>query len=914
MSRLSAEIEHAFRSGALILTANLRAALWLRHEYALLMKGEGRQAWTTPPIEDWDSWIRRLWQSASLAEDDAPMLLSDLQEAEVWLRMQRDDANLLVSPEGMAKLSVSAYALLCSYEAHAERNHKWEHTDAERFQQWAAAFDRECQRQRWLSRGHLESRIAPVLHDGPLAMSEDILLVGFDRLTPAQQHLLDAMRAQGSQIVAAAPGNASQIALMRANDLRDEVTVCARWTRRLLESTPGRIRIGVVLPDLASARGEMERIFRRVLMPETGDISVEPSALPFEFSLGQPLATVPVIKAALLLLRWIAAPLSEEEVSWLLLSGFLISSTSGEMLAAARFDASLRDARSLSTEISLPEIRLQMDPARWPVLGTLQQQLLQMERTAAANNFADERREPSRWIDLVQSLLRQAGWPGSRKADTTQYQAIAKWERVLEDIALLDFQARRISFADFLHTLASHAEETLFAVESQGAPVQIMGALEASGQRFDALWFLGADDASWPLRRNTHPLLPYEVQKKTGMPHPAPEADFELSRAITASLSASAPTVVISHAVRNKDGELRPSPLIGIASPQQSWETSHEWRARLAIPTEDHVPAALEEIADSSGLIAWPREQNAGGSDVLELQAACPFKAFAAKRLHATPLNRSDWGLTAGERGELLHKVLERIWSPEFGKLHTLDDLLIAKRENRLHDTVDGVIAEVFAREIGASASNDPWMQAYLDCERKTLCRRIEEWLEIEAARVPFTVIACEEKLKDVNVGGLKLRLRADRIDEVANFARLLIDYKTGQQVSTADWTPPRPNQPQLPLYAAFGNVDDVRGLLFARLRAGETCFIGKVADAKSQLFADAKGTSPLVKNPYLDVERDRWAEALMQLASDFRRGEAAVDPKEGRKTCEHCALPGLCRIAERPAALIDEGPETDDD
>ena len=148
MSRLSAEIESAFRSGALILTANLRAARWLRREYAQHMRWEGRQAWTTPPIEDWDSWVRSLWHSTSLLDENAPLLLTDLQERQVWLRMQRDDANLLVSPEGMARLAAGAYALLCSYEAHAERNRHWEQTDAARFQQWAAAFDRECQRQR----------------------------------------------------------------------------------------------------------------------------------------------------------------------------------------------------------------------------------------------------------------------------------------------------------------------------------------------------------------------------------------------------------------------------------------------------------------------------------------------------------------------------------------------------------------------------------------------------------------------------------------------------------------------------------------------------------------------------------------------------------------------------------------------
>jgi ATP-dependent helicase/nuclease subunit B len=916
MSRLSAEIENAFRSGALILTANLRAARWLRQEYALHMRSNGRQAWATPPIEDWDSWVRLLWQSASLLEEDAPLLLTDLQEQQIWLRMQRDDANLLVSPRGMAKLAAGAYALLCGYEAHAERNRSWDQTDAERFQQWAAAFDRECHRQGWMSGSRLEDRIASALSaEGgeSLLIPEDILLLGFDRLTPAQETLLGAMRSQGAVLSTIQPENRSQMRLLRADDLRDEITVCAWWTRQLLESsleTAKGTRIGIVAPDAAAVRGEMERIFRRVLMPETDDISASTAMMPFEFSLGQPLADVPVIKAALLLLRWIAAPLREEEISWLLLSGF-ITRSSTETLAASRFDAALREARSLSMEISLANLRQHLHPTRWPMLNDLYEHLLQIEKIVGANDFENERREPSRWADLAQIVLKEAGWPGGRHAGTAQFQARAKWERALEDLALLDFDGRLISFSDFLHILTSHAEETLFAVESQEAPVQIMGALEASGQHFDALWFLGADDQGWPLRGRMHPLLPYDVQQKTKMPHATPEADFELSRAVTASLAASAPVVVISHAARNKDGELRPSPLIGVVAPEVAWESSSDWRAELSIPSEEHSPTELEEIADASGVIPWPQEQSAGGSEVLAHQAACPFRAFATKRLAAAPLNSSDWGLNAAERGELLHKVLEAIWSPESGRLHTLDDLLAARKDSRLHSIVDDVIAEVFAKEIRAP-EDDPWMQAYLKSERRTLCRRIEEWLEIEATRVPFTVIACEEQLKDVSVGGLKLRLRADRIDEVSEYARLLIDYKTGLEVSTADWNPPRPSQPQLPLYAAFGNVDDVRGLLFARLRAGETCFIGKVQDAKTQLFADAKPTSSLVKYPYSDADRDSWTEALLNLAQEFLEGHAAVDPKDGRETCKHCPLPGLCRVAERPAVIENDTEPSD--
>ena len=202
--RLPIEIESAFESGATVLTANVRAARWLRREYALRQREAGRRVWATPPIEDWDSWVLRLWQAHSMARADAPLLLTSLQERSVWTRMQRDDAKLLVSPEGMAALAEEAYKLLCDYEAHAERNRPWGQTDAERFRQWAALFDRECAKQGWVSRAKLELLVTESLTTGAagdLPLPAKVVLLGFDRIAPARRRLIAALEARGVEVV-----------------------------------------------------------------------------------------------------------------------------------------------------------------------------------------------------------------------------------------------------------------------------------------------------------------------------------------------------------------------------------------------------------------------------------------------------------------------------------------------------------------------------------------------------------------------------------------------------------------------------------------------------------------------------------------------------------------------------------------
>ncbi|HEX3469860.1 MAG TPA: PD-(D/E)XK nuclease family protein [Silvibacterium sp.] len=926
--QLPGEIESAFESGATVLTANVRAARWLRREYALLQRRAGRRVWATPPIEDWDSWLLRLWQAHTVTKADAPLLLTSLQERSVWMRMQRDDAKLLVSPEGMAALAEEAYALLCAYEAHAERNRQWGQTDAERFRHWADLFDRECAKQGWMSRARLESRVTEAIGKNGLPLPGEILLVGFDRITPVQQHLIAALVAQGTKVqIGTADSSASHPRLLRATDLRDEITACAHWIRSMLEENPLfedklPVRIGVLAPDLAAVRSEIERIFRRVLMPETDDIFAPAARMPFEFSLGQPLASVPVIRAALLLLRWIASPLREEEASWLLLSEFL-SAGGKQYLALGRFDGLLRNSGSMSLEVPLPHALRKLRGVRFPALEDLRARLESMLKIAAANYVSEEMRTPSRWVDLAQFLLQQAGWQSGQPRGEIDFQARARWERLLDEIALLDFDGRRMEYHEFLEVLELQASETIFAPESHGAPVQIMGALEASGQQFDAAWFLGVDDQSWPMRGGMHPLLPGDLQRRAGMPHATEDGDWKLAQAVTERIAASAnpgpgngtwgtqtPLVTLSYAQRNKDGDLRPSPLLSWVVPDMAWEQSSELLATLGAVKASHAASELEEVVDDSGVITWPREQSAGGASVLKDQAACPFRAFAMKRLNAEELNRSEWGLSAAERGKLLHKVMERIWSPEQGRLHTLGDLESAIANGELNAVIEGAVAGVFAPLINEHR-DDKWMEAYLTGEQQRLRRMLEEWLRIEARRVPFTVEACEKTLTDVSVGGLKLKLRADRIDNVgagrlADGQRLLLDYKSGE-VSTADWRGMRPNDPQLPLYAVFGNVEAVCGVVLARIRAGETGIEGCVSDARTQLFADAGISSKLMKDPYNAAMREEWTTALLNLAEEFLRGDAQVDPKEQKKTCAYCPLPGLCRVAELNEELDDD-------
>ena len=132
----------------------------------------------------------------------------------------------------------------------------------------------------------------------------------------------------------------------------------------------------------------------------------------------------------------------------------------------------------------------------------------------------------------------------------------------------------------------------------------------------------------------------------------------------------------------------------------------------------------------------------------------------------------------------------------------------------------------------------------------------------------------------------------------------------------------------KLPLYKVFG-LDPLQpslfdsyggpasgGLVFAKVRAGDTCFAGRVADAKKTINPDLSGNSALVRRKLTGLDESKWKEYIEQWLKNSSRARADVDPRDYPKTCERCGLQSVCRIQdpENRARIEDEENAEDDD
>jgi ATP-dependent helicase/nuclease subunit B len=881
--QLPPAIAAAIEGGDTVIASSARAARALRRLHGEAQSRNGLEAWQAPDILDWDSWLSRLWQKRLRSGNETRLLLTMLQEQQVWVRLVKPtiEGRRLISVLGVAELAQQAYALLCAYRAlDFLRGERLGGPDVESFREWARAFERVCRREEWLSRSMLPLQLHQAVLAGQVEATPRLVMIGFDRITPAQQHLMEAFRKRDHTVEltqATEVATAEIPLLVRAVDKRAEILACALWVKQQLADSDRPPRIAVVVPAISTVRPEIERAFHRILAPETVTISDRDLPLPFEFSLGVPLAGLPVARAALLLLRWMHEPLLQDDLSWLMLSGFVCEHEE-ELLPIASFDARLRQLPMRQREQDL-ETFLDLLSETWREaipLSALRNRLRASRRLISTReelSFAD-------WVAIAEQVLLKVHWPGPHRLQSEDFQAQARWSRLMDSVAELAFDGRAVTYGEFLEVLERQAGQTIFAPESRDAPVQILGPLEAAGLAFDALWFLGADDDSWPAIARPHPFLTKSLQREYAMPHADSNVDWKLAEQVTLRLLRSAARCVFSYPKQNADGECRPSTLLNFPTREVNEPIPSAVESPVLLPNEE--PGAV---------VPWPAELEAGGADVLKRQAACPFQSFAVKRLGARPMDETDWGLEARERGKAVHQILQALWE----ELKSRDGLRQAREENRL----TAMIAHRVKTELQSYGKhmherNLSWTRTYLEAEEERITSLIEQWLDYEAERAPFSFEGGELKFPAV-VGELKLQVRVDRIDAVHG-GRVIIDYKTGD-VKGKVWEGRRPDEPQLLLYA--GQVQDLKGVLLARVSAEKPKFMGRVQDSNIIMHH----SNDLAKPPLTPGMLSVWQDVLLDLGQQFLRGEAEVDPNHGSKTCEFCPLPGLCRIAELSGA-----------
>ncbi|HUF79944.1 MAG TPA: PD-(D/E)XK nuclease family protein [Burkholderiales bacterium] len=890
---MHADLAQRIAAGATVVTPNRRLALSLKREFDDAQAKCGLTAWESADILPFSAFVERAYEDAFYSIHAAlhPILLTPAQEQALWegiIRESETGRALLAIPEAAA-LARDAWQLAHAWRLMPALGKFPVNEDGKAFQQWAQRYEAICRRERFADGARLADVTASLIAQPDARKPQSLICYGFDRILPQQAALFEALASAGCEVTAIAPEpRGGECLRVECADSGDEMRRAAAWARARLEAR-GAARIAVVVPELAKHRKAIQRIFSSVMEPEYALPGSRHAAFPFNISLGEALSSYPLVNAAFLALELAGREIEFERASRLIRSPF-VGGADAELAPRARLDAWLRKRAEPVVTLDRLLALIAREDAGCPGLA---QRLSALAEFRKARLFGGQ--APSAWARGISEALTLIGFPGERGLDSAEYQTLAKWHELVAEFAALDRVLPRAGYSDAVARLRRMAADVLFQPESPAVPIQILGALEAAGMAFDHLWVMGLSDEIWPPGPRPNPFLPFELQRMAGIPQGSASGSLELARRLTGEWLACAGEVVLSHPRQEDDREFKPSPLI-VAVPGQPLPLPRYVSYRDVV----HGARKMEDDEDARAPALPVSGVLSGGTGVIQDLAACPFRAFARHRLCADALESPHTGLDARERGTLVHRVLAQVWA----RLETrsaLDGMAQADLEALLVQAAEDAVARIRRDRPTALSGRFP------EIEKRRLVRLAREWLELEKTRGGFTVLATEDKRR-IEIGGLALNARLDRVDQTDDGRRIVIDYKTGA-CSPGTMLGERPDEPQLPLYLISAEPD-AAAVAFAQVKAGEMRFAALARD--DDLLPGAKAFSESRyrdRGSWQDVV-GAWRADLARLAAGFAAGEARVDPKQYPQTCRYCDVKPFCRIYERLENPLDEDAE----
>ena len=804
------------RSTTIVVANALAAQQWELHLTADAL-GAGARAWETPPLKPYAAWLDELWLEH--AGDRGPALSAN-QSLALWRRVIAESAESgdLIGHAGAAEWAAGAWQLLQRWQLDpAAQQAAGQQVDYRAFLSWCRTYRAWLDGHGFIDRAEVEAALAPRLE-----ASGRLVVADLKDPYPSRTALLAELAARGTTIeTLVVPPVAGMRRAARLADAADELRAAFAWAARRFAANP-QSRVAIVVAGGVRRWHEIERL--------AADL---PEACWIE---GRTIAAEPTIGAAIEALALASAHASYATFGRWLRSPFFAAARE-ERFALARLDAELR-----------AEMRSQLPfqgAYRCGVAELLAARAPSSARTLAASLSSIggiRRATPGRWAHLATRFLAELGWqpPSTRSA-------LLAWQGTLDELARLTPIVGEISLEAALAELARLTERTAQAA-LPACGVHVLTRIDDVGPGYDAVWVTGLTDTAWPQPPRGNPLLPIALQRAHGMPYSSPRDAQERSARALERLVARSRELVISWPARVYDYETEPSPAIRDWTPVSAAELDAVTAAR---PLR---AAARETIADDAPPLIGTRVP--GGTGALGRQARCPVRAFCQDRLRARPLEPLGFGVPARLRGIAVHRAAEALLAGEPAQAE------LAARIGAVAPSVERALAKLFGRTRAPLA-------ALYELEAEQLERMLTALLRAELARAPFRVRAVEQRTS-VAVGPLMFDVRIDRVDELADGTLAIIDYKTSERATSAEWFGSRLRDAQVPLYASQ-SAETVRAAVVVRLTAEEARYFGFWS---GNAFP---GRATRAAHPDATAQLAEWRVQLAELAAELAAGDTRI-------------------------------------
>lgn len=897
-----------------ILTHSDAAAGDVRREFGRKKIAAGEQVWEMPEVLSLGTWIVRQWEF----QWPLTQRLHGIHELALYEQalLKHPAAEQLISPRAFARECQKASRLLVEHDINFHASH-CESPDQHLFLSLRRKIQQRCTDAGWT----LEEQILPELigwieNDQVQLPDQLTLMLDEEFLSPIQQRLIRLLLKSSTATLILPAVDATETSQQSNTQPpfyfpetpTQQHQVAAHQIFNLLDqarlSDENFPSIAVVCPELRESKVPLQAALKNCLIAESFDLTHAhsqqsgPHPTPWIFQTTPAATENPWIRTALQVLSFKGSHNSFEDWSALLLNPMLWSTAEADdqRFAAARLEVALRDfpAEAIPWPVIYRAAR-KVAPSLINQLRSWHEMIISKSHWLSVTE----------WIQHTEDILKLFQWleiSERIKPDNQDNVLVDTWQQSLVVLRSMEEVLGKISAEETLdwlqEILTVSADPMASDPSNRQAPIHILSPDKLIGRHFEHWFILDGNVNQWPAKQQPSALIPAQLQRGGKIAASNPQQQLQLTEHLLLWLRRQQQTVWFCPTSDADGNPQSPSALIQSITQQRDipvslLEASNNWEAALLdrpslkVVSSDPVPPVSDDEK------AFLR----GGVGIIADQLASPIFGFARRRLGMEPLRHPDVGLAAMEQGNNAHRILDKLWKQ-------------IRNSTALRDLPDEVLRKLIDRQVNLELEDaDPHIRI-TTLEKERLAAVIHEWMQQDLARAEtFEVVSREEKAQ-VDLRGLPLELRPDRIDRVIiddEPLYLIIDYKTGGVPAAKDWRGDSLLDPQLPIYAhsavipAMG-LETVDGIAIARVKEDE-CQYALISTAWTKKLS----TAGQLDGSEWERDRDLREAAINAAIDSFLRGTVLHNPEHSKR---NPSLAPLCReLADwiDPADQIEE-------
>ena len=458
-----------------------------------------------------------------------------------------------------------------------------------------------------------------------------------------------------------------------------------------------------------------------------------------------------------------------------------------------------------------------------------------------------KKQTPTNWAKCWLKLLGMMGW--LHTINNSEREVVLLWEESIKNFSDLSLIVGEVSFKKGLSIFSSILNNKNYINSPSDKSIYIIDSIEEVSAGHDLIWITGLNNHCWPRQSSPNPLIPNSLQVELNLPSASPNISLEYSKKLMKRIESSAKEVVYSSSRIFLDIIGRPSPLL------DNYPVLKLPNHFISGNSNRQNKKLIEQIYDKPP--RFKKNKISHAISVLNYQSKFPLIAFLIGQLSCQLISPITKGISPSIRGIIVHRALELLYS----------DLDVSNKSFFSKDHIDKSIQKSLNESFGMAKDK---LKVLYDLEKKRLELIISSLLLDEFHREKFKIYSTE-KLNTIELFGINISCRSDRVDILDNKGLVVIDYKTGSLSNTNDWFKDRVENIQLPLYALIYK-DNISGVLNINLNPSNNKYSGVLREDIKFPGIDKKFS----KEQWGGV-LSSWEDNISLLIKEFVSGDARV-------------------------------------